>query len=84
MEWLITGVIETRYPSFLVEERKCIPWGGMEGVCRVIVGCMQPDGWKITSVNPNGDWFSEWRRLLLEWSCSSMLRSLLPVDGQSL
>ena len=34
-----------------------MPWGGMEGVCRVVVGCAQPDRWKITSVDPNVEWF---------------------------
>ena len=40
-------------------------WDG--GLCRVVIGCTQPDGWKITSANPNGDWFTEWRGFLLEW-----------------
>ena len=31
--------------------------GGMEGECRVIIGLTQPDGWKITSTNPNAEWF---------------------------
>ena len=38
-------------------ESKCMPWGGMEDVCRVVVGCTQPDGWKITSADPNAEWF---------------------------
>ena len=53
--WL-TGVIETWYLSFLVRESKCMPQGGMESVCRVVIGCAQPDGWKIASADPNGDW----------------------------
>ena len=65
LEQLITGVIEIRYKSFLTRESKCIPQGGM-GVCRVVVGCVQPDGWKITSADPNGDWFTEWRWFFLE------------------
>ena len=38
-------------------ESKCMPQGGMEGVCRVVIGCAQPDRWKITSANPNAEWF---------------------------
>ena len=34
-----------------------MPQGGMEGVCRVVSGCTQPDGWKITSADPNGEQF---------------------------
>ena len=41
---LVTGDIETRYLSFLVRESKCIPQGGMEGVCWMAVGCIQPKG----------------------------------------
>ena len=74
-EWFVTVEIETRYLSFLAKESECIPQGGMEGVCRVVIHFTQPDGWKITSANPNGDWFNEWRWLFLEWD-SSMLRSL--------
>ena len=48
----ITGVIETQYLSFLWRANAC-SWGGMEGVCTVVVGCTQPNGWKITSVGPN-------------------------------
>ena len=33
-----------------------MPWDGMEGVCRVVVGCAQPERWKITSADQNGDW----------------------------
>ena len=57
-KWLIIGVIETRYMSFLVKERKSIPKGGMGCVCRVVIGCTQPNRWKITSANPNGNWFT--------------------------
>ena len=63
LEWFVAGEIETRYPSFLAKESKCMPQGGMEGVCMVVISCVQPDGWKITSANPNGDQFIEWRRL---------------------
>ena len=38
-------------------ESKCLPWDGMEGVCRVVIGCAQPDRWKITSVDPNVEQF---------------------------
>ena len=62
----ITGVIEILYLSFLVRESGMHAQGGMEGVCRVVVGCTQPDGWKITSANPIGDWFIEWRWFLRE------------------
>ena len=33
-----------------------MPQGGMEGVCRVVIGCAQSDGWKITSANPDVEW----------------------------
>ena len=55
LEWFIAGDIETRYLSFLVRESKCMPQGGTEGVGRIVIGCMQCNGWKITSSNPNGD-----------------------------
>ena len=67
-----------------MRDSKYIPWGGMEDVCRVVVGYPQPDGWKTASTDPNGDQFTEWRWLLLEWGCSPTLRLLLPVGGQSL
>ena len=35
--------------SFLVRKSECIPWDGIEDVCRVVVGYMQPDGWKTAS-----------------------------------
>ena len=38
-------------------ESECMPQGGMEGVCRVAIGCAQTDRWKITSANPNANWF---------------------------
>ena len=34
-----------------------MPQDGMEGVCRVVIGCAQPNGWKITSVDPNVEQF---------------------------
>ena len=72
----ITGVIETWYLSYLVRESECMPQGGMEGVCRVAISCVQLNGCKITSANPNEDWFTEWRWLVLEWGFSSTFRSL--------
>ena len=69
LEWFVAGEIETMYLSFLVKETEWMPWGGMEGVCRMIIGCTQPNGWKITSASPNGDQFTEWRWLFLEWGC---------------
>ena len=51
----ITGVIETQYLSFLARESKCMPQGGMEGLCRVGIGCAQPDVWKTTSADTNVD-----------------------------
>ena len=38
-------------------ESECMTQGGMEQVCRVVIGCAQPDGWKITSANPNVERF---------------------------
>ena len=52
----ITGVIETQYLSFLVRESKCMPQGGIEGVCRVVLGGMQPDGWIYTKVTVTHRW----------------------------
>ena len=42
---------------FLLAESKACP--GMEWrMCvELIVGCAHPDGWKITSVEPNVEWF---------------------------
>ena len=31
--------------------------GGMEGVCTVVIGFAQPNGWKTTNTNPNVEWF---------------------------
>ena len=76
LEWFVAGEIETKYLSFLVRETKCMSQDGMEGVCRVVVVCTQPDRWKITIANPNEDGFTEWRCLFLECCCLSMLRSL--------
>ena len=46
LEWFVAGEIDTRYLSFLAKESKCMPWSWMEGVCRVVIGCAQPNGWK--------------------------------------
>ena len=43
--------------SILPVESKYMPHGGMEGVHRVVIGCTQPDGWKITSTDPNAECF---------------------------
>ena len=43
-----------RYLSLLAKESECISQAGMEDVCMVIIGCVQPDRWKIASTNPNG------------------------------
>ena len=51
-----TGVIETWYPSFLVAS-KAYPRMGWRMCVELIVGCAQPDRWKITSVEPNVEWF---------------------------
>ena len=53
----VTGVIEIWYLSFLVMESECMPKGGVEGARRVVIGCPKLDGWKITSTDPNGEWF---------------------------
>ena len=62
--WLFTGVIETRYSSFLVAS-KAYPGMGWRMCVELIVGCAQFYGWKITSVESNVEWFlsgggSEW------------------------
>ena len=51
----ITGTIEIQYLSFLWRANACsrVEWR----VCRVVNGCTQPDGWKVTSADPNGEWF---------------------------
>ena len=51
-----TGVIETQYPSFLVVI-KAYPEMGWRMCVELIIGCAQPDGWKITSVKPNVEQF---------------------------
>ena len=38
-------------------EIKCMPQGAMKGVCRVVIGCAQPDGCKKISVDPNMEQF---------------------------
>ena len=51
-----TGVIETWYSSFLVAS-EAYPGMGWRMCVELIVGCPQPYGWKITSVEPNVEWF---------------------------
>ena len=68
--------IRDRYLSFLARESECIPLGGMEDMCRLVIGCAQPNGWKTASTDPNWDLFTECRWLLLEWGCLPMLRSM--------
>ena len=41
----------------LPEESECMPQGGMEGCCKVVTDCAQPDRWKIASADPNAEWF---------------------------
>ena len=33
--------------------------GGTEGVHSVVIGYVQPNGQKIASADPNGDWFTK-------------------------
>ena len=51
-----TGVIETWYPSFLAVS-EAYPGMGWRMCVELIVGFAQPDGWKITSVQPNVEQF---------------------------
>ena len=51
-----TGVIETRYSSLLAAS-EAYPGMGWRMCVELIVGCAQPYGWKITSVEPNVEWF---------------------------
>ena len=50
-----TGVIETRYSSFLAVG-KAYQGMGWRMCVELIVGCAQPYGQKITSVEPNVEW----------------------------
>ena len=52
LEWFVAGEIETRYLSFLAKESKCMPQGGMEGVCRVVIVCVQPNGMENNQCQP--------------------------------
>ena len=70
--WLITGEIETWYPSFLVVRKAC-PGMGWRMCVELVIGCAQPDGWKITSVEPNVEQF-----LSGGGSKKSHIRSLWP------
>ena len=76
---IMTGGVErSTCPSLAVH------LGRMKSVCRVVVGCTESDGWKISSCEPNGCKFTEWRCLLLEWGCLPTLRSLSPIGSWSL
>ena len=43
-------------PVLPAESKACPGMGWRMGI-EVVVGCAQPDGWKITSVKPNVEWF---------------------------
>ena len=43
-------------PILLVESKAC-PGMGWRMCVEVVIGCAQPDGWKITSVKPTVEWF---------------------------
>ena len=57
---VLTGVKTCTCPS-LMRRAHADPLGRMQGACRVVIGCVQPDGWKKFSANLNGCWFTEWR-----------------------
>ena len=48
----ITGVIEIWYLFLPAESKACLGMGWRMDV-EVVIDCAQPDGWKVTSVNPN-------------------------------
>ena len=52
-------------PVLPVESKACLGMGWRMGV-EVVIDCAQPDGWKITSVDPNVKQVSEWRWFLRE------------------
>ena len=41
----------------LLAESKAFPGMGWRMCVELVVGCAQPVGWKITSVEPNVEWF---------------------------
>ena len=43
-------------PILLAESKAC-PGMGWRMCVELVIGCAQPDGWKITSVEPNVEWF---------------------------
>ena len=43
-------------PILPVESKAC-PGMGWRMCVELVVGCAQPDGWKITSVKPDVEWF---------------------------
>ena len=54
--WLFTGAIETWYLSFL-QRAKHAQGMGWRMCAELVIGCAQPDGRKITSVEPNVEQF---------------------------
>ena len=56
--WIGSNYRNNRDPvPILPVKSKCMPQGGMEGMYRVANGCTQPDGRKVSSADPNGEWF---------------------------
>ena len=43
-------------PVLLAESNAC-PGMGWRMCVELVIGCAQPDGWKITIVKPNVEWF---------------------------
>ena len=43
-------------PVLPVESKAC-PGMGRRMCVELVIGCAQPHGWKITSVEPNVEWF---------------------------
>ena len=54
--WLFTGSDRDLVPILLAESKAC-PGIGWRMCVELAIGCAQPDGWKITSVKPNVEWF---------------------------
>ena len=81
---VLVGRVETGTCLSLVTRVHATPLGGMTGVCKVVIGCAQPNKVRICNTYPNGYRFTEWRWLLLEWSCLPLLRSQWPIGCQSL
>ena len=47
-------------PILIVDSKAC-PGMGWRMCVDLVIGCAQPDGWKVTSVEPNVEWFFELR-----------------------